>query len=67
LKDAQLADIEGKKGYPLGKEILRNAIDEQVKRHTYWWPHPGSDKPLEKVTFHARVEGQNCGVGNYKG
>jgi hypothetical protein len=32
LKDEQLADIEGKKGYPLGKEILRNATYGQVKR-----------------------------------
>ena len=38
LKGEQLADIQGKKGYPLGK-----------------------------VTFHTKVEGQNCGVGKYKG
>ena len=67
MKGEQLADTEGKKGYPLGKEILRNATYGQVKRLTYWWPRPGSDKPLEKVTFHTRVEVQNCGVGNYKG
>ena len=36
-------------------------------RLTYCWPRPGSDKPLEKVTFYTKVEGQKCGVGNYKG
>ena len=34
---------------------------------SYWWPRPGSDKPLEKRTFYTRVTDQNCGVGYYKG
>ena len=67
LKGEQLQDIVGKKGFPLGKEIMRNATAGKVKRVTYWWPRPGTDKPLEKETFYTKVEGQNCGVGFYKG
>ena len=67
LKGEHLQDIVGKKGYPLGKEIMRSAVEGQIKQLSYWWPRPGSDKPLEKHTFYTKVEGQNCGVGYYKG
>ena len=67
LKGEQLADIKGKKGFPLGKEIMRNAVQGKVKHLTYWWPRPGSDKPLEKESFYTQVAGNNCGVGYYKG
>jgi hypothetical protein len=66
LKGEQLQDIKGKKGYPLGKEIMQNAAEGQIKHVNYWWPRPGSDKPLEKQTFYTKVDGQNCGVGFYK-
>ena len=66
LKGEHLQDIVGKKGFPLGKEIMQNAAEGQIKEVTYWWPRPGSDKPLEKRTFYTKVEGQNCGVGFYK-
>jgi len=67
LKGEQLQTIVGKKGFPLGKEIMQKATAGQVKRVTYWWPRPGSDKPLEQETFYTKVAGQNCGVGYYKG
>jgi Single Cache domain 2 len=66
LKGEQLQDIVGKKGFPLGKEIMRTATEGQIKEVTYFWPRPGSDKPLEKHTFYTKVVGQNCGVGYYK-
>ena len=31
-----------------------------------YWPRPGSDKPLEKITFYTKVGNQDCGVGYYK-
>jgi hypothetical protein len=67
LKGEHLQDIVGKKGYPLGQEIMRTATEGQIKQVTYWWPRPGSDTPLEKHTFFTKVGGQNCGVGYYKG
>ena len=66
LKGQQLRDIKGKKGYPLGKEIMQNAAEGKIKELAYWWPRPGTDKALQKRTFYTKVEGQNCGVGFYK-
>ena len=66
LKGEFLQDIVGKKGYPLGKEIMKNAAVGEIKQVSYWWPRPGSDKALEKHTFYTSVAGQNCGVGYYK-
>jgi hypothetical protein len=66
LRGKHLQDIVGKKGYPLGKEIMRNATEGRIDEITYWWPRPGSDKPLEKHTFYTKVVDQNCGVGYYK-
>jgi signal transduction histidine kinase len=66
LKGEHLQDIVGKKGYPLGKEIMQTATEGKISEVTYWWPRPGSDKPLEKRTFYTKVVDQNCGVGYYK-
>ena len=66
LKGEHLQEIVGKKGFPLGKEIMQNAVEGTIKEVAYWWPRPGSDQPLEKHTFYTQVEGQNCGVGYYK-
>ena len=67
LKGEHLQDIVGKKGFPLGKEIMRTAAEGKINEVTYWWPRPGSDTPLEKHTFYTKVADQNCGVGYYKG
>jgi hypothetical protein len=66
LKGEHLQEIKGKKGYPLGKEVMDNATEGQIKEVTYWWPRPGTETPLEKKTFYTQVAGQNCGVGFYK-
>jgi hypothetical protein len=58
LKGEHLQDIKGKKGFPLGEEIMRTATEGEIKEVTYWWPRPGSDKPLEKHTFYTKVGGQ---------
>jgi signal transduction histidine kinase len=66
LKGEQLKDIKGKKGYPLGQEMMQKATEGEIKQVTYWWPRPGSDKPLEKTTFYTKVADQICSVGYYK-
>jgi hypothetical protein len=66
LKGENLQDIVGKKGFPLGKEIMQTATEGEIKEVSYWWPRPGTDEPLEKHTFYTQVVGQNCGVGYYK-
>ena len=65
-KGEQLADIIGKKGFPLGQEMMQKATDGKINEVTYWWPRPGSDKPLEKTSFFTKVGDQICGVGYYK-
>ena len=61
-----LQDIEGKHGAAFGKEIMQNATEGTIKEVTYWWPRPGSDKPVEKTSFYTKAGDQICGVGYYK-
>jgi predicted secreted protein len=65
-KGKQLKDIFGKKGYPLGQEIMKEATEGEIKEVTYWWPRPGSDKPLKKTSYYTKVNDQICGVGYYE-
>jgi len=66
LKGEHLQDIVGKKGYPLGKEIMEKATEGKILEVSYWWPRPGTETPLQKRTFYTKVGDQNCGVGFYK-
>ena len=66
LKGENLKEIVGKKGFPLGQEIMQKATEGEIKEVSYWWPRPGSEEPLEKHTFFTKVGDQNCGVGYYK-
>jgi signal transduction histidine kinase len=66
MKGKQLRDILGKKGHPLGQEMMQKATEGTIKEVTYWWPRPGSDKPLQKTSFCTKVGDQICGVGYYK-
>jgi hypothetical protein len=66
MRGKPLRDVLGKKGYPLGQEIMQKATVGTINEVTYWWPRPGSDKPLEKTTFYTKVDDQICGVGYYK-
>ena len=67
MKGKQLRDVLGKKGFPLGQEMMQKATEGTIKEVTYWWPRPGSGKPLEKTSFYTKVGDQICGVGYYKG
>ena len=66
LKGAHLGDFKGKKGYPVGQEMMQKATDGTITEVTYWWPRPGTDKPLERTTFYTKVGDQICSVGYYK-
>jgi len=63
MRGKPLRDVLGKKGYPLGQEIMQKATEGTINEVTYWWPRPGSDKPLEKTTFYTKIGDQICGVG----
>ena len=59
LKGEHLQDIKGKKGFPLGQEMMRTAAEGTIDEVTYWWPRPGSEEPLEKQTFFTKVDDQD--------
>jgi hypothetical protein len=42
----QLRDIKGKKGFPLGQEMIQKAADGKISEVT---SRPRTDKPLEKT------------------
>jgi hypothetical protein len=44
---------------------MEKATEGEIKGVTYWWPGPGSDKPLQKTSY-TKVGDQICGVGYYK-
>jgi hypothetical protein len=52
MKGEQLKDIKGKKGFPLGQEMMKKATEGKITEMTYWWPRPDSDKPLEDLLLH---------------
>jgi acetaldehyde dehydrogenase (acetylating) len=54
------------KDFAPGQEVLHTAKEGEVKEITYWWPRPGSIKPLKKHTFYTKVAGQICGVGYWE-
>ena len=62
----QLKDLEGKRGAPFGQTVMQNATERTIKETTYWWPRPGTDKPLEKTALYTKVGDQICSVGYYK-
>ncbi|MBC8020766.1 MAG: chemotaxis protein [Methyloceanibacter sp.] len=66
-KGEQLRDIKGKHLAPWGETIMHNATEGTILLTIYWWPRPGTDKPLMKETFYTKVGDQICGVGYYKG
>ncbi len=63
---SNLRELKDKRGKAFGAEMFDVAEEGKVKEVTYMWPKPGSDEPVEKVTYVTRVAGQVCGVGYYK-
>jgi signal transduction histidine kinase len=61
-----LKDLKDKRGKAFGAEMFKVAEEGKVKKVSYMWPKPGSDKPVEKITYVTRVAGEVCGVGYYK-
>jgi hypothetical protein len=53
--------------FPTGKNVMKTATENEVRETTYWWPRPGSIKPLKKHTFYTKVGDQICGVGYWEG
>jgi hypothetical protein len=54
------------KYFPPGQKVLKTATEGTVREVTYWWPRPGSIKPLMKHTFYTKIGDQICGVGYWE-
>jgi signal transduction histidine kinase len=59
-------ELKDKAGKPLGEEIYKAAEAGKISQVSYMWPRPGSEQPVEKVTFVTKVDDQICAVGYYK-
>ena len=66
LVGKSLRDLKDKAGKPLGEEIYKTAKEGQIGEVSYMWPRPGSETPVQKVSYVTKVGDQVCAVGYYK-
>jgi signal transduction histidine kinase len=66
LTGKSLKNLKDKAGKPLGQEIYQTAQEGKISEVSYMWPRPGSDKPVQKVTYVTKVGDEVCAVGYYK-
>ena len=66
LAGKSLKELKDKEGKALGAEILDTAKEGAISEVAYKWPRPGSDAPVQKVSFVTRIGDQVCAVGYYK-
>jgi len=66
LTGKSLKNLKDKAGKPLGQEIYQTAQAGKISQVSYMWPRPGSDKPVQKVTYVTKVDDEVCAVGYYK-
>jgi signal transduction histidine kinase len=65
-KGSKLSEMKDANGFAFGKEIMRTAEAGKISEVAYMWPQPGSDIPVQKITYVTKVTDQICGVGYYK-
>ena len=61
-----MKEMKDKKGKAFGAEMFKVAEEGKVKQVSYMWPKPGSEEPVQKVSYVTKVADQVCGVGYYK-
>ncbi len=66
LQGKNLKDMKDKAGKALGEEIYKTAKEGQITDVSYMWPRPGSEQPVQKVSYVTKVGDQVCAVGYYK-
>jgi signal transduction histidine kinase len=66
LVGKSLKDLKDKAGKALGAEMYKVAKEGKISEVGYMWPRPGSDEPVQKVSFVTKVGDQVCAVGYYK-
>ncbi len=66
LVGKSMKDLKDKAGEPLGEKFYKTAKEGSVSEVAYQWPRPGTDTPVQKVSFVTKVGSQVCAVGYYK-
>ena len=66
LVGKSLKDLKDKAGKPIGAEFYSQAKEGSVAEVPYMWPRPGSDAPVQKISYVTKVGDQVCAVGYYK-
>jgi hypothetical protein len=65
-KGVALQDRKDAKGFAFGQQIKETATEGSISEIAYVWPRPGSETPLDKVSYYTKIGDQICGVGYYK-
>lgn len=66
LTGKSMKELKDKTGKALGEEMYKVAQEGKVSEVAYMWPRPGSNDPVQKVSYVTKVGDQICAVGYYK-
>ena len=66
LAGKSLKELKDKAGKALGEEMYKVAKEGKISEVGYMWPRPGSETPVQKVSFVTKAGDQVCAVGYYK-
>lgn len=66
LAGKSLKELKDKDNKALGEAILASAKEGAISEVDYKWPRPGSEEPVQKVSYVTKVGDQVCAVGYYK-
>ena len=66
LVGKSLKDLKDKAGKALGAEMYKVAKEGKTSEVGYMWPRPGSEEPVQKLSFVTKAGDQVCAVGYYK-
>lgn len=66
LVGKSLKDLKDKAGKALGEDIYATAKGGAIGEVSYMWPRPGTEEPVQKISFVTKVDDQVCAVGYYK-
>jgi len=66
LVGKSLKELKDKAGKALGAEMYDVAKEGKISEVSYMWPRPGSETPVQKVSYVTKAGDQVCAVGYYK-
>ena len=64
-KGTKITDFKDANGFAFGEAIMQTAEQGEIKQVAYMWPRPGSEEPVNKITYVTKIDDQICSVGYY--